>query len=160
MELKINKTASVLLVLLLLFGSTLVYVIVNQIDTDATVYFELKRILLSQFVAGMANLDKLIIGIWLFVMAKKHSMQPFTWLLLGLAFGKFALIYWGVELIRTNGVLQSNLLKALLPLLVLLSICLVTPLLSKAAIPFVYKIFPTNGSVMKVDAQVWSKSVY
>jgi len=86
------------------------------------------------------NLSGFIIGIWLYLYVGNFNQDKWTWLLIGLLFGQYALILFGIIVIISNAVSHINLFSALKPILLILIISImISPLTSFVFPPYMAK---------------------
>lgn len=126
MEIKFNKVFSILLILLLIlmyiFPKTLILSYIDFFKVDSKYELSTLDIFITSLISIINFFPNLVIGLWQFVMAKKLQQDKWTWLLIGLVFGQYSLIFLALLLIVKSIKLKVDLYKALRPVLILLII--------------------------------------
>lgn len=138
MELKLNKGFSIILTTILLltyfFGLPIISKTFDIIYPDNVYDFTLIDLMIANLNLLFSNLSKLIIGIWFFLNVEKYKLDKWTWILIGLVFGQYGLILFGLIMIIQKIDSRIDLFKSLKPILILLIITFFLSILSKPLI--------------------------
>jgi len=134
MEIRINKgfsiTFSIVLVLIILIGFPIVGIITNTIYPENGYSLTLHNTLLGNLPNFLTYLGRIVIGLWFFSRAQEFNLDKWTWLLIGLVFGQYSLVLFGINLISQSQVTSKNLFVSLKPILILLILTCIIPVLS------------------------------
>ena len=136
MKIEIHKGLSIVLSTILLFiifiGLPMVLEVSGFIYRSYGVHLEYSDLLISNLTMVIDNMDKLIIGFGLFSYAGKWNQDRVTWLLMGLVFGQFGLILFGLNIFTEKS--STHITKLLTPVLIMLTVSFflnfTTPLLT------------------------------
>lgn len=126
MEIRINKGLSIILIIALIainyFIVPLSFGFMEFYPPNIKYDFSVNKLLMANLIFIISNLSILIIGIWLFFNVSKLNQDKWTWFLVGLVYGQYSLIFFGLILIIKNINLQIDLLKSFQIILILLVI--------------------------------------
>ncbi len=126
MEIKFNKGISIILIAILIlinvFGQILILSYIDFFILDSNYEISVVDIVMTSLTSIFDYLPNLVIGIWLFTMTLKLQQDRLSWLLIGLAFGEYSVIFLVILLIVQGTKTKVDLNRALKPILILLII--------------------------------------
>lgn len=126
MELKLNKSLSIILIIvfvaIIFFGLNIILPIVNLVSPENPYNLTFLDLIIPNLTIVISYSKGIIIGLWLYVNANEFHQDKLTWLLIGLIFGQYGLILFGMLLIIQNEESNVNLFNSLKPVLTLLII--------------------------------------
>jgi hypothetical protein len=126
MRIRFNKGFSIILsiviVTIYLFGLHLVVTTMDLFQPDKEFDFNWINVFITNLSLVFSKLDGIIIGLWFLFNSKKFNQDKWTWILIGLVYGQFSLILFGLIIIIQNIKSNINLLKSLNPIILLLTV--------------------------------------
>ncbi len=134
MPIKLNKIFSLIVLLLIviikLIGVPLIWIFQNSISINVLFDSTLKTMLFGSVILQFSYLCPLIIGVWFFLKSDKLTLDKWTWLIIGLIYGEYALLLMAIIIIIQSIRTKINLIQSLIPILILLVLSrIISPLL-------------------------------
>lgn len=114
--------AVILLILIYLFGLPIVYGIIHFTDSDTYFNISLFDLLIANLGLTAKHIGGLIIGLGLFNSATPLKQDRWTWLLVGLLYGYYALLFITIVVIMQNIHSMDELIYPVQKIVVLLII--------------------------------------
>ena len=114
-----------------LFGQVLILSYIDLFNSESNYELSVLDILITTLSLIFTNLNRLLIGIWFFLMADKFKQEKWSWFLIGLVFSQYSLIFLAILLITQSINTKVDLNKVLRPILILLIISVLLNPVSK-----------------------------
>src|SRR5690554_2381082 len=149
MELRFNKGLSIILSIILIliysFGQVLSLFFIDLQYPNSEYGFSTLDFIVTNISMVFSNLDRIVIGIWLFLIAERFIQEKWSWLLIGLAFGQYSLMLFAILLFFQSARSKVDIYKAIRPLLVLLIISFfLSPMSNFILQPYIMRILETS----------------